>query len=291
MSTNLRIETRDGGVAVLFLDVAGQPVNTITPELLEELERETAPLFDDPSVRALVVASGKPDGFVAGADLKRIAQMSAEEVERLSRRGQALLRRVAESPKPVVAAVHGAALGGGLELVLACRYVVASDDPETVLALPEVMLGLLPAGGGTQRLPRRIGLPDALPMLLTGKRIRARKALQLGLVDAITTPVASLRRRSAPPGCSPPASSSAVRCRWRSAPSSSPRSACSPCAPRASRSGSARAASIPHRSPFSTACRPVCCAASIGAWRPRASPSAAWPPGPKRGPSSASSSP
>jgi 3-hydroxyacyl-CoA dehydrogenase/enoyl-CoA hydratase/3-hydroxybutyryl-CoA epimerase len=188
MSTNLRIETRDGGVAVLFLDVAGQPVNTITPELLEELERETAPLFDDPSVRALVVASGKPDGFVAGADLKRIAQMSAEEVERLSRRGQALLRRVAESPKPVVAAVHGAALGGGLELVLACRYVVASDDPETVLALPEVMLGLLPAGGGTQRLPRRIGLPDALPMLLTGKRIRARKALQLGLVDAITTP-------------------------------------------------------------------------------------------------------
>ncbi|MBI5486512.1 MAG: enoyl-CoA hydratase/isomerase family protein [Deltaproteobacteria bacterium] len=188
MSTNLRLERRDDGVAILFLDVAGRPVNTLSPGLVDELERETAPLLDDPSVHALVVASGKPGSFVAGADLKVLEGLSAADIEALSRRGQKLLDRVAASPKPVVAAIHGAALGGGLEIALACHYVVASDDPETVFSAAEVMLGLLPAGGGTQRLPRRIGLPAALPLLLAGGRIRARKAHKLGLVDALTTP-------------------------------------------------------------------------------------------------------
>ncbi len=188
MSRNLRIERRDG-VALLFLDVQGQSVNTISPALIDELEAELLPLFDDPAVRAFVLASGKPEGFIAGADVKILETMkTAEEIQAMSRRGNALLKRMSESPKPVVAAVHGAALGGGLEVALACRYILASDDPSTVLGAPEVMLGLLPGGGGTQRLPRRVGLPSALPMLLTGQRIRARRALKMGLVDALTTP-------------------------------------------------------------------------------------------------------
>jgi 3-hydroxyacyl-CoA dehydrogenase/enoyl-CoA hydratase/3-hydroxybutyryl-CoA epimerase len=106
----------------------------------------------------------------------------------MSRDGNALLERIATQPKPVVAAVHGAALGGGLEVALACHYIVASDDPATVLGQPEVQLGLLPAGGATQRLVDRVGLTGALPLLLTGKRVRARKARRLGIVDAVTTP-------------------------------------------------------------------------------------------------------
>ncbi|HEY0591246.1 MAG TPA: 3-hydroxyacyl-CoA dehydrogenase NAD-binding domain-containing protein, partial [Thermoanaerobaculia bacterium] len=108
-----------------------------------------------------------------------------EEAESLARRGHALLDRIARSQKPFVAAIDGAALGGGLEVALACRARVASDAPRTLLALPEVTLGLLPGAGGTQRLPRLVGLAAALPLLLTGARVRARRALAIGLVDKI----------------------------------------------------------------------------------------------------------
>jgi 3-hydroxyacyl-CoA dehydrogenase/enoyl-CoA hydratase/carnithine racemase len=106
----------------------------------------------------------------------------------MSRDGNELLEAIATGPKPVVAAVHGAAIGGGMEVALACHYILASDDPRTVFSQAEVMLGLLPAGGGTQRLVERAGLVSALPMLLTGQRVRARKARRLGIVDALTTP-------------------------------------------------------------------------------------------------------
>lgn len=185
----VRIEKRDDGVAIVTFDVPDQPHNTLSPAMLDEFERKTAEVLDDPSVVGVVLASGKAEGFIAGADLKVLEEMSTEEqAAELSRRGNQILSRLHDSDKPVVAAVHGPALGGGLEVALACNYILASDHPSTVLALPEVMLGLLPAGGGTQRLPRRIGLPAALPMLLTGKRVRARKALRMGLVDAVTTP-------------------------------------------------------------------------------------------------------
>ncbi|MEW6337694.1 MAG: 3-hydroxyacyl-CoA dehydrogenase NAD-binding domain-containing protein [Acidobacteriota bacterium] len=186
---SLRIERRDDGVAILTWDQPGSNVNTLSPEVVEEFEREALPLLGDHRVKAAVIASGKPSTFIAGADLKMLDRITeAAEAEAFSRRGHGLLNRFARGPKPVVAAVHGAALGGGLEVALACRAIVASDDPDTVLALPEVMLGLLPGAGGTQRLPRRIGLPAALPMLLTGKRVRARRAQRIGLVDAVTTP-------------------------------------------------------------------------------------------------------
>ena len=114
--------------------------------------------------------------------------MTAKEAEAISRGAHEWLDRVEASRKPFVAAIHGAALGGGLEVALACHYRIATDHPKTVLALPEVMLGVLPAAGGTQRLPRLIGLQRALPMLLTGKRVRAAQAYRHGLVDALTSP-------------------------------------------------------------------------------------------------------
>jgi 3-hydroxyacyl-CoA dehydrogenase/enoyl-CoA hydratase/3-hydroxybutyryl-CoA epimerase len=185
----VRLERRPGGVAVLILDTPGSPVNVLSAELLQRM----GPLLDaveqDAELRAAVIASGKPGTFIAGADLKQLVAIeSGDEAARISRDAQALLGRIAASRKPFVAAIHGAALGGGLEVALACRYRLAADDPKTVLALPEVQLGVLPGAAGTQRLPRLIGLTRALPLMLTGKRVRARQAYRLGLVDALTSP-------------------------------------------------------------------------------------------------------
>ncbi len=186
---SFRIAARGDGVTVVTFDAPGRPVNTLSPAVIDEVEAEVLPLLDDASVRAVVLASGKDSTWIAGADLDALDGMqTAAEAEAMSRRGNTLLSAIAASRKPVVAAIHGAALGGGLEVALACSYLLASDHPATVLGLPEVMLGLLPGGGGTQRLPRRIGLAAALPLLLTGQRVRARKAYRLGIVDALTTP-------------------------------------------------------------------------------------------------------
>jgi 3-hydroxyacyl-CoA dehydrogenase / enoyl-CoA hydratase / 3-hydroxybutyryl-CoA epimerase len=186
---SFRMTSRADGVTVITFDAPGRAVNTLSPALLDEVEAVLLPLLDAPLVRGVVLASAKPTTWIAGADLEVLGTMrSAADAEEMSRRGNALLSRIAASRVPVVAAIHGAALGGGLEVALACHYLLASDDPTTVLGLPEVMLGLLPGGGGTQRLPRRIGLPAALPLLLTGQRLRARKAYRLGVVDALTTP-------------------------------------------------------------------------------------------------------
>lgn len=184
----IQVERRPDGVAVVVLDHPTKPVNTLSPAVVEEFNEKVAPLLDEDDVRAMVVVSAKEDTFVAGADLELIEGLGETEISNMSREGNALLERIFTSKKPVVAAVHGAALGGGLEVALACHYILATDDPKTVLAQSEVMLGLLPAGGGTQRLVERVGLVAALPMLLTGKRVRARRAKKMGLVDAITTP-------------------------------------------------------------------------------------------------------
>lgn len=184
----IRVERREDGVAVVWLDHPDKSVNTLSPDLLREFQDDAAPLLDDPEVRAIVVASAKRDTFIAGADLEVIEGLTSAEISAMSRDGNALLERIATHPKPVVAAVHGAALGGGLEVALACHYILASSDPATLLGQPEVQLGLIPAGGATQRLVERVGLTGALPLLLTGKRVRARKARRLGIVDAVTTP-------------------------------------------------------------------------------------------------------
>jgi 3-hydroxyacyl-CoA dehydrogenase/enoyl-CoA hydratase/3-hydroxybutyryl-CoA epimerase len=187
--TAIVVERRDDGVAVIRIDVPGESVNTLRAAFAPELEAALDVLAEDASVRAVVVASGKPDGFVAGADIKELlGAKSARELSELSRRGQAAFVRLNELDKPVVAAIHGACLGGGLELALACHARVASTDEKTRLGLPEVQLGVLPALGGTQRLPRLVGTEAALDLMLTGKQLDARRAQRIGLVDEVVAP-------------------------------------------------------------------------------------------------------
>jgi 3-hydroxyacyl-CoA dehydrogenase/enoyl-CoA hydratase/3-hydroxybutyryl-CoA epimerase len=183
----------EDGVGVATLDLPGESVNKFSRAVKDEFVATLAALQEDPSVRAIVIISGKPENFVAGADIEEfVALRTSEEATRLSRDGQIMIERVAASPKPVVAAIHGACLGGGLELVLACHYRVATDHPRTVLAAPEVQLGIIPGAGGCNRLPRVVGVRAALDMILTGKNIRAARALKLGLVDELV-PRAILR--------------------------------------------------------------------------------------------------
>jgi 3-hydroxyacyl-CoA dehydrogenase / enoyl-CoA hydratase / 3-hydroxybutyryl-CoA epimerase len=182
---SIRVEVQDG-VATLLIDVPGEPVNTISPALGEELAELLAALASDAGVQAVVVASGKRDGFIAGANIELFATLkTAADAEAMSRKGQQGFDTLERFPKPVVAAIHGACLGGGLELALACHWRLASDDARTKLGQPEVQLGVIPGAGGTQRLPRLIGIAPALDLILTGKNVTARKAQKLGLVDEV----------------------------------------------------------------------------------------------------------
>jgi 3-hydroxyacyl-CoA dehydrogenase / enoyl-CoA hydratase / 3-hydroxybutyryl-CoA epimerase len=183
--TFLRTE-RDGELAIWWLDQRDSPHNLLSSSALQEIERAIDEAADDGGVHAVVVVSAKPDSFVVGADVRELQSFtSRDEAEALSRRGHALIRKVSSLGKPVVAAIHGPAVGGGLELALACTMRIASDHPATRFALPEVNPGLLPGGGGTQLLPRRIGIQQSLPLLLTGKSLYARPARRRGLVDAL----------------------------------------------------------------------------------------------------------
>lgn len=182
----LDLVIRRDGVAVIVFDEPSSPVNVISRSLFSHFRDFVDQVESDPEIRGCVLASLKQDTFIAGADLGEVLAMNdAADAEAFAREGNALLDRIEQSQKPFVAAIHGAALGGGLEIALACHYRVASDHPKTVLALPEVMVGLIPGGGGTQRLPRIVGLEHALAMIMTGSRIRARKAAKWGLVDSL----------------------------------------------------------------------------------------------------------
>jgi 3-hydroxyacyl-CoA dehydrogenase/enoyl-CoA hydratase/3-hydroxybutyryl-CoA epimerase len=178
--------TQSGGTAVVTLDLPGESVNTLSAQVKSELEDAFARLKTDPAVQAVVLISGKADNFIAGADLEEIKGFSTrEEFTRLSREGQEMLQMVDDFPKPVVAAINGACLGGGLELALACDWRIATDHPKTQLGLPEVQVGLLPGAGGCQRLPRLIGLSAALGIILPGKSEPGLKAYKLGMVDEL----------------------------------------------------------------------------------------------------------
>ena len=181
--------TRDAGVAMLSLDVQGAPVNTLSLGLAEEMRTVFDDIERDSSITAAVLISGKSDNFIAGADIEQFLEFkAAEEAEQASYTGQKMLSRLERLRVPVVAAIHGACLGGGLETTLACAWRIATEHPKTVLGLPEVQLGLIPGTGGTQRLPRLIGLPAALDMILRGRNVRPRKAMKMGLVDEVVHP-------------------------------------------------------------------------------------------------------
>lgn len=187
---HLRFDVNDQGIAILTLDVAEQRMNTLSPMLWEAFEQAFTRLEKEPSIKAMVFTSGKKDSFIAGADIhviqkapdKTAATKMSQELHQMLNRFELLTQK---HGKPVVAAIDGPCLGGGLELALACRYRVITQSPKTILGLPEVKLGLLPGGGGTQRLPRLVGVAQALGMILTGKNIRPAQALKMGLVDQV----------------------------------------------------------------------------------------------------------
>ena len=180
----LRIDRSDD-LLIWWLDQEGERHNKLSLHALEELGRAIDEARVD-RAGGIVVISAKPDSFVAGADVEMLrAFRSREEAEDLSRRAHGLIRNLRSLGKPVVAAMHGAAMGGGLELALACTARIASDHPATKFALPEVRLGLLPGGGGTQLLPRLVGIQEALPLLLTGKNVYPHPSRRMGLIDAV----------------------------------------------------------------------------------------------------------
>lgn len=180
-------------LAVITIDRPGEKVNAIAPAALAAIEEQFAELEATPGLAGVVLISGKPDNFIAGADIDVFATAKdRKEVEAFGRKGHAVLKRIAASKVPVVAAIHGACLGAGLELALACTYRICTDSPKTTLALPEVMLGLFPGAGGVTRLPRLVGVREALDLILTGRNLRPRAAKKLGLVDQVVAEEALL---------------------------------------------------------------------------------------------------
>lgn len=176
------------GVGVITLHSPGK-VNVLNQAVMGEADEILKQVESDESVRAMVLISDKPGCFIAGADISMIeACKTAEEVEALSTGCQEMLQRMESGPKPVVAAIMGSCLGGGLEMSMACHYRLAVKD-RTTLGLPEVLLGLLPAGGGTQRFPKLVGVPASLDLMLTGKSVPAAKAAKMGLVDGLVNPL------------------------------------------------------------------------------------------------------
>ena len=179
----------DNGIAIVTIDVPDESVNTLSPAVAEEFSALLDRIERDAAIRAVVFMSGKPENFIAGADIEQFTTISsASDGEALSRSGQLMMDRIERLRAPMVAAIHGACLGGGLEASLACAYRIATDHPKTVLAQPEVNLGVIPGAGGTQRLPRTVGLRNALDMILTGRNVRAKRALRIGLIDELVHP-------------------------------------------------------------------------------------------------------
>ncbi len=186
MTSAFTLDIRPDNVAVITIDVPGEKMNTLKAEFGQQVRAIVRQIRDNKSLRGAVLISAKPDNFIAGADINMIARCStAQEAQALARQGQQIMAEIHGLAIPVIAAIHGACLGGGLELALACHGRVCSDDEKTRLGLPEVQLGLLPGSGGTQRLPRLIGVSGALEMILTGKQLRPRQALKAGLVDEV----------------------------------------------------------------------------------------------------------
>ncbi|WP_042290768.1 fatty acid oxidation complex subunit alpha FadJ [Citrobacter sedlakii] len=186
MTSAFTLNLRPDNVAVISIDVPGEKMNTLKAEFASQVRAILKQLRENRELRGVVFISAKADNFIAGADINMIGNCaSAQEAEALARQGQQLMAEINGLPVPVIAAIHGACLGGGLELALACHERICTDDSKTVLGLPEVQLGLLPGSGGTQRLPRLVGVSTALEMILTGKQLRAKQALKMGLVDDV----------------------------------------------------------------------------------------------------------
>jgi len=201
MPKNLSLVVDGDGIATIRFDVPGRSMNVLSSAVIMEFAVAVDSALADPAVRGILVTSGKPS-FMPGADLTELAQ----QFERQRTPAQArddhaglskLLRRLETGGKPVAAAINGVALGGGFEICLACHYRVLADDPKAQVGLPEVKVGLLPGAGGTQRLPRLVGIEKALPLLLEGNSLKPAEALKLRVVHEVVPPdqvIATARR-------------------------------------------------------------------------------------------------
>ncbi len=193
---NLRLDIDDDGIAVALIDMPGRPFNVFSDDMIDDLAALIALIENSRALKAVVIASGK-DAFMAGADLSMVQGFTTlrfkhtpAEIRRVFSRLTYTLRKLERVRVPTVAAVNGLALGGGLELAMACHYRLAAQGSTPCLGLPEVLLGLLPGAGGTQRLPRLTSPSFAAHMLLGGQPVTPSAALEAGLVDALADPVA-----------------------------------------------------------------------------------------------------
>ena len=186
--SNWKAETQVDGIVVLTLDRADASVNALNHTTLEELAQIVERLSIEPP-KGVVIHSGKNKGFIAGADIREFETYEKQGAVLANiEYGQRVFQTLSRLRCPTVAAIHGFCMGGGTEMALACRYRVATRDPSTKIGLPEVMLGIHPGWGGTARLPRLIGAPQALQLMLTGKSVGAEQAKALGIVDVLTSP-------------------------------------------------------------------------------------------------------
>lgn len=185
-------ELRSDGIVVLSFDRQGASVNAFSQDALIELSDLLERLAIDPP-KGVVLRSAKASGFIAGADLKEFQEFDRRgTVNDAIRRGQSVFQKLAELPCPTVSAIHGFCMGGGTEISLACRYRVASSDASTRIGLPEIKLGIFPGWGGSARLPRLVGSPKAMDMMLTGRTLSASAARAMGLVDKVVEPAVLL---------------------------------------------------------------------------------------------------
>jgi len=186
---SLSFEIIEDNIALITIDIVGEKQNS----LRAEFSAEFSDIFDQlekTNVSGIIITSGKKNSFIVGADINVLSRLETkQQILELTSAGYEVFNRIEHFHIPVVAEIHGACLGGGLELTLACHGRVCSNHASTILALPEVQLGLLPGGGGTQRLPKLIGITEALGMMTTGRNIRPTKALKMGLIDDLADPI------------------------------------------------------------------------------------------------------
>ena len=186
MKKHFQLEITDKKIAVLTFKNASLEMNVLSEEVLRELDAFLDDLRGNKEIKGLVIISGRADQFIVGASIEEIASFTSEnQAANGATSMQQIYTKLEALGIPTVAAIHGNCLGGGLEMSLACRWRVVSDEANTLLALPEIQLGLIPGAGGTQRLPRLIGIQSALDMILTGRRINGKKAVKMGLADVV----------------------------------------------------------------------------------------------------------
>ncbi|MBK6798912.1 MAG: enoyl-CoA hydratase/isomerase family protein [Acidobacteria bacterium] len=188
MTETINYQVDGDGIATLTIDLKDRPMNVITRQFLEDLAASVEKVATDPAVKGAILTSGK-SSFMAGADLKGVSELfAAHDAEALYKNGMSfvgLTRKMETCGKPFVAAINGTALGGGLEICLACHYRVAADVPGSSLGLPEVLVGLFPGGGGTQRLPRLAGAREALQLMMQGTHLKPQQALEKGIIHKV----------------------------------------------------------------------------------------------------------